>query len=112
MIRDAIAAARLRGDQRHALRLSLFLMHFCREHPDSGTDVGHAARRTEGGSRTVPAKAQAAHRVPTMPMTMRLSSVTPDQSGRAEPARRQAALPISLAASGHPSFIVRSCAPP
>jgi hypothetical protein len=47
MIRDDIAAARLRGDQRHALRLSLLLMHFCREHPDSGTYVGHAARRTE-----------------------------------------------------------------
>jgi hypothetical protein len=47
MIRDDIAAARLRGDQRHALRLSLLLTHFCREHPDSGTDVGHAARRTE-----------------------------------------------------------------
>jgi hypothetical protein len=46
MIRDDITAARLRGDQRHAFRLSLLLMHFCREHPDSGTDVGHAARRT------------------------------------------------------------------
>ena len=46
MIRDDIAAARLRGDQRHAHRLSLVLMHFCREHPDPGTDLGHAARRT------------------------------------------------------------------
>jgi len=46
MIRDDIAAATLRGDQRHALRLGLVLMHFCREHPDSGTDVGHAGRRT------------------------------------------------------------------
>jgi hypothetical protein len=33
MIRDDIATARLRGDQRHAHRLSLVLMHFCREHP-------------------------------------------------------------------------------
>jgi len=46
MIRDDIAAARLRGDERHALRLSLVLMHLCREHPDSGTDVGHAAPQT------------------------------------------------------------------
>jgi hypothetical protein len=46
MIRDDIAAARLRGDQRHAHRLSLVLMHFCCEHPNSGTDLGHAARRT------------------------------------------------------------------
>jgi hypothetical protein len=33
MIRDDIAAARLRGDQRHAHRLGLVLMHFCRKHP-------------------------------------------------------------------------------
>src|SRR5258708_19533182 len=46
MIRDDITAARLRGDQRHALRLSLLLMHFCREHPASVTALGHAARRT------------------------------------------------------------------
>ena len=46
MIRDDIAAARLRDDQRHAQRLSLVLMHFCREHPAPGTDLGHAARRT------------------------------------------------------------------
>jgi hypothetical protein len=46
MIGDDIAAARLRGDQQHALRLSLVLLHFCHEHPDSGTDVGNAARRT------------------------------------------------------------------
>jgi len=46
MIRDDIAAAKLRGDQRHALRLGLVLMHFCREHPDSETDAGHASRRT------------------------------------------------------------------
>lgn len=45
MIRDDIAGARLRGDHRHALRLSLVLAHFCCEHPDAGTDVGHAARR-------------------------------------------------------------------
>src|SRR5690349_21860206 len=46
MIRDDIAGARLRGDQRHALRLSLVLMHFCWEHQLSGTDVGHAACRS------------------------------------------------------------------
>jgi len=46
MIRDDIAAARLRGDQRHAVRLGLILAHFCCEHPDAGTDVGHAAVRT------------------------------------------------------------------
>jgi hypothetical protein len=45
MIRDDIAAARLRGDQRHAVQLNLVLMQFCCEHPDPG-DVGHAARRT------------------------------------------------------------------
>lgn len=33
MIRDDIAAARVRGDLRHAHRLSLVLMHFCCEHP-------------------------------------------------------------------------------
>jgi hypothetical protein len=43
MIRDDIAAARLRGDRLHALRLSVVLLHFCREHPNSGTDVSHAA---------------------------------------------------------------------
>ena len=36
MIHDDIAAARLRGDQRQAKRLSLVLMHFCREHPVPG----------------------------------------------------------------------------
>lgn len=46
MIRDDIAAARLRGDRRHAVRLSLVLTHICCEHPDAGTDVGHAADRT------------------------------------------------------------------
>jgi len=44
MIRDDIVAARSRGDQRHALRLSLVLMHFCREHPDPGTDAERTAR--------------------------------------------------------------------
>jgi hypothetical protein len=46
MIHDDIAAARLRGDQRHAYRLRLVLMHFCCDHPDSGTDLVPAARRT------------------------------------------------------------------
>ena len=42
MIRDDIAASSLRGDQRHAFKLSLALMHFCREHPDPRKDFGHA----------------------------------------------------------------------
>src|SRR5260221_11950081 len=46
MIRDDIAAARLRGDERHALRLSLVLMHRCRDNPDSGPAVGHAVPET------------------------------------------------------------------
>ena len=46
MICDDIAAAKVRGDQRHALRLSLLLMHFCRDHPEPRTDIGDEARRT------------------------------------------------------------------
>ena len=46
MIRDDLDAARLRGDRRHALKLSLLLKHFSREHPDPATDVRHAAPGT------------------------------------------------------------------
>jgi hypothetical protein len=34
MIRDDIAASWLRGDQRHAFKLSMVLVHFCHEHPE------------------------------------------------------------------------------
>jgi hypothetical protein len=46
MISDDIAVAKLRGDQRHAHRLTLVLMHFCRDHPSSPIDMGDLARRT------------------------------------------------------------------
>lgn len=53
MIRDDIAAARLRGDQRHAVRLALVLTHFCCEHPDAGTDGARRTARTHDGRRRI-----------------------------------------------------------
>ena len=46
MILDDIAIARSRGDARHAVQLSLVLLHFCREHPKSMSDGGQSTRPT------------------------------------------------------------------